>query len=81
MVTPKANTGTVTNTNWGLHKDTGPETDVFVRDKLCLLPVSPEGPLRNFVLSNSRGCFRGPLEDTSPTARLTFSPHLGPETL
>lgn len=50
---PKANT--VTNTNWGLHRDTGPGTDVFVRDKLCLLPVSLVGPLRNFVLSNSSG--------------------------
>lgn len=55
---------------------------VFVRDKLCLPPVSLERPLRNFVFQTLEvECFRGPLEDTSPTAMLTFSPHLGPETL
>lgn len=44
-VTPKANTGAVTNADWGCTRTQGhgPETDVFVRDKLCLLPAALEG--------------------------------------
>ena len=58
VVTPKGkvNTGSVINSNCYMHKDTGPETDVFVIDKPCsLLLCHFEGCLLNFVLSYSRG--------------------------
>lgn len=80
MVTPKGkiNTGAVINSNCCMHKDTGSEIDVFVIDKPCLLLLCL---LRDVYLilffdtlevMHFRGCF----EDSSPTTRVTFSPHL-----
>lgn len=66
-----------------MHKDTGLEIDVFVIDKPCLLLLCHlrDVYLNLFFHTPEVMHFRGPFEDTSPTASLTFSPHLGLETL
>lgn len=76
LATPKSkvNTGSVINSNCYMHKDTGPEIDVFVVDKPCplLLCHFRDVYLILFFHTLEVMHFRGPFEDTSPHNKVDF---------